>query len=290
MEEVQLESPCAVAHKHGGSREKRDIWIILRLSAAALVLLIVVIFSIYAVPDSIMAVASGVQRLQRNRYRVTVILACLLTTMVFSAIPLPARAAWNLIVGLVYGWPGLALLVTGRCCGSLCAFCGVRQCFKRCPSIAAKIARGVDDLGECCMRRDVWNGLGLATLDAIEERPLRMVFLMMLAPMPESAISAFLGAKAHFISWRCFLLAVAGSSIKLIAPVGMGSSAEDVIVLASSGHWDDPLKFTFAVVSFLGCAVSAAFIGRQAITKLKDAKKVHGGLPKTAQAAQQDVP
>ncbi|CAK0856949.1 unnamed protein product [Prorocentrum cordatum] len=63
-------------------------------------------------PDFLELLLDLGKTLRSDRHNVVVILAVCIITLCLSAIPVPGRGGWNVIVGYIYGWPGFAILMT----------------------------------------------------------------------------------------------------------------------------------------------------------------------------------
>lgn len=201
------------------------------------------------------------EEIRKNKDRLAVVV--ILVTISYSAAPIPGRAAWNLVVGYVYGWIGFPILFFGSAAGLILAFIFTRCACKRI----------------CCCVREKGNSTPktllflISCVAVVEESPLYMVFLLMLSPVPQTATAYVLGIKAPSLPVWKFSVATTLAGVRFAVPIYVGEKAGEMAELIEMGVEQDPASLVLLIVSLLVLVIAFAFIGRLALKKIKQAQE-----------------
>lgn len=213
---------------------------------------------------------------QGARHDPFVMIGCVAGSLLFNVVPLPGRLVWCLMVGFVYGWWGFAFLYAGHLAGTLLAFigarclwrhCAARCCVDRCTSAGRRCA------GHC--GRKLLQFV-LASLQAVEERPLLMITVLALPSLPPVLLAYILAVKLPSIHWWQFMIPMILAGVKLLYPVWLATTAPDLVRLLKGDVQEDSARITMTVVVFALHAISAGVLFKVARRIMRSAQTSTG--------------
>mmetsp|Transcript_45126 Transcript_45126/g.107310 ORF Transcript_45126/g.107310 Transcript_45126/m.107310 type:complete len:417 (-) Transcript_45126:64-1314(-) len=226
--------------------------------------------------------ANWAKELKKHRDSWGQFFCCVLVETLFSALPLPGRGPWTMVIGFAYGYEGFQIVLLGSLIGCLLAFVIARR-------LTEQYCRGSMVEGYlicCCSRQAHWNRVVdfiLVSIEVVQEHPVRTVSLLSLS-VPPSLMSYLLGAKTSsekLPAWL-FILSTLPGAIMQIVPVHLGVQCENAELLSSvqimwhprwpskKGRW---MSWTWSLASIMFALCSSLVVGRAAWQRLRQDSK-----------------
>mmetsp|Transcript_57025 Transcript_57025/g.94770 ORF Transcript_57025/g.94770 Transcript_57025/m.94770 type:complete len:337 (-) Transcript_57025:53-1063(-) len=195
-----------------------------------------------------------------DKDKLEVILIVALFFFYFGLVPSLGKRAWFLAMSHIYGWWALIFILTGHIIGSTIdflfgkwlrarmdkdpAFCSCCWHFCTCNNI---VGRSCD---RCFACSQILNYIKVLKVP-IQERPFRLVLLLMLMPSPTSITAGLLGGYVDGLSLLHFIVPWSIGGLKFARDVYIGTKVADLASYIRGDSKLDPVDTVVTVVSIL---------------------------------------
>lgn len=239
---------------------------LLQVAGCALLMAAVMAVAILHQAEILNLLATIGDKLNKEKYDPRVIAASLVISALLYAVPLPGKPFWMLLVGFMYGWHGLGLLVFGRGCGSLAAFVGARRLWHLWEPSRCNLCRGCVGCGAKSETAKL-----LLLVRAIEDVPFKTILLIGLSPSPTILVAYLLGAKAHSLRWWQFSIPMTLSGVKLAVPIFHATQLKTIheVSLGSPGGKDSTVVAVISIVCGILAALLIAYACRRQLGRIQ---------------------
>lgn len=269
------EAPAATSQSQSSKSNLPKNRTSFRVVIVAIIIVVAVVIVLNRVaPKFFVQIGDFAKSQRHDKWSPARLLPLLALTLLIDIIPLPVfPMTWQYMMSFIYGYPGFPILFASQSLGGLLAFLFARY-GKQTIIFSKRSADNSTDSKYCpCCSRQGWTCIfAEATVKVVEERPLRMIFMVSLGTHVPSRLSCWvLGAEASFLRWWTFWLPWTCGGIKLIFPIVITSQVEDVFKIIDGSN-RDPVLIAFTFITVFLAVVFLVLVTRMAWQQVRRAQ------------------
>jgi len=250
---------------------RRDrIRMVVRVSILFFIFIIIGFIVVTFLPELMKNILKIGIEMEKEKDNPALVVASFLLVMFYAAVPAPGRAAFNLVLGYVYGWAAFLLILIPQTIGAYIAFVVARCAWP----YLAKRGGCLRRCCFCCVNRDGKPAkmvlFIVASLAAVDDKPFQTTFLLVLSPVPTTFLAYILGAKCHKLNSINFLAAITLGGCKVIMPVYLAHQAKDMQSIIDGGTAGNRTDMIVQTISLVIAIVVFIVITSRAYFKIQE--------------------